>query len=165
MLSFGTVCEIIVFMMRTHGRINQRLVIITNERGAADDSLSFMMGFALSMSTAIDILIICDESSLKQNNQGEQGAAPSLETIKNTGRRYGFEVSVELYCKSRMLTMKDDIDNKKGLTMVLLSPSLNKRKVFDLSKILKEVSVPVWQYRYTKTATLGTNTGKEAQHE
>ncbi|MBF0459500.1 MAG: hypothetical protein HQK99_16540 [Nitrospirae bacterium] len=152
-------------MIKTHGKINRRLVIITNERGAADASLTSMMGFALSIPTAIDILIICDDNSLKQNNRGEPTDTSAIETIKSTARKYGFEVSVELYCKQRMLTMKDDIDNKKGLTMVLLSPSLNKSKVFDLSKILKEVSVPVWQYRYNKAAALGTSTEKEAQHE
>ncbi|MBF0554980.1 MAG: hypothetical protein HQK96_10565 [Nitrospirae bacterium] len=139
-------------MMKTYGTINRRLVIITNEQGAVDESLAYMMGFAISISNALDIMIICNDSSLHQFLQGKSNAASALDTIISTGRNYGFEVSVELYASSHILTLKDNIDNKKGLSMVLLSPALNNNKVLDLRKILKEVSVPVWQYRTRKVA-------------
>ncbi|MBF0488504.1 MAG: hypothetical protein HQK98_10110 [Nitrospirae bacterium] len=139
-------------MMTTYGTINRRLVIITNEQGAADESLAYMMGFAISISNALDIMIICDDCSLRPYLQGKSNAAHALDTIISTGRNYNFEVTVELYTRSHILTLKDNINNKRGLSMVLLSPALNINKVFDLRKILKEVSVPVWQYRTREVA-------------
>lgn len=152
--------------MTTKGKTGRRLVIITNERGAADDSLSYMMGFAISISAKLDILIICSDSALKQSREGtsKTANAAAVDAINNTGRRYGIDVSVELYCKSRMLTMKDDVESKKGLTMVLLSPALNNDRVFDLRKILQGVPVPVWQYRTRPDMAITGRTGKGGTH-
>ncbi|MCG6550942.1 MAG: hypothetical protein L7F77_01345 [Candidatus Magnetominusculus sp. LBB02] len=129
--------------MTAHNMAKRRLVIITNELGAADSTLSHMMGFAISISMSFDILIVCDEKLLKDKST----LAEAVDLVESTGRRYGLDVCVELYCKSRILNMRDDLNNKRGLSMVLLSPALNNNRVLDLKQILKDVPVPIWQYR------------------
>ncbi|QWR76989.1 hypothetical protein [Candidatus Magnetomonas plexicatena] len=130
-------------MMKTQNTLNQRVVIITSERAAMDNSLTYMIGFAVSISTAIDIVMMCNDRSINQYMEGEPDITSAVDSIMETGKRYSLDLAVELCSTSNIFRLKDNLSKKKGLSMILLGPSVNNNKVLDLRKILKEIPVPV----------------------
>ncbi|MBF0466144.1 MAG: hypothetical protein HQK88_14275 [Nitrospirae bacterium] len=152
-------------MMKTQDTLNQRVVIITSERAASDNSLAYMIGFAVSISTALDIVMICKDRSMNQYLEGEPDITTALDSILDTGKRYGLDLAVELCSTSHIFRLKDNLSKKKGLSMILLGPSVNHNKVIDLRKILKEIPVPVLAVsKMQRFQHLRAVTELEAQH-